>query len=175
MSSGGTLSDEVKTFVVQALACFDTPSEVAKAVKVEFSVEISRQAVEAYDPTKRAGKGLSQGYREIFEATRKTFLEDTADIAVSHRAVRLRTLQRMATQAEGMRNYALAAQLLEQAAKECGNAYTNRRELSGPAGGPIATQAKPIDLTGLSKDDRDALRPFLERLAGRSESGAEGV
>ncbi|MQX92772.1 DUF2280 domain-containing protein [Sinorhizobium meliloti] len=31
-----------------------------------------------------------------FEETRKTFLEDTATIAISHRAVRLRALQRMA-------------------------------------------------------------------------------
>src|SRR5262245_56125083 len=28
-----TLSDEIKTFIVQGLACFDTPSEVADAVK----------------------------------------------------------------------------------------------------------------------------------------------
>jgi hypothetical protein len=30
------LSDEVKTFIVQSLACFDSASTVAKAVKDEF-------------------------------------------------------------------------------------------------------------------------------------------
>ena len=30
------LTDEVKTFIVQGLACFDSPSVVAKAVKDEF-------------------------------------------------------------------------------------------------------------------------------------------
>jgi hypothetical protein len=41
-------SDEVKTYVVQALACFDSPAVVAKSVKAEFDVVISPQAVEAY-------------------------------------------------------------------------------------------------------------------------------
>lgn len=43
----------------------------------------------------------------------------------------------MADKAKGSGNLVLAATLLEQAAKEMGNAYTNRRELTGPAGGPI--------------------------------------
>src|SRR5579862_394842 len=112
------LSNEVKTFIVQGLACFDTPSIVAAAVKKEFSVEVSRQLVESYDPAKRAGRNLAPTWRAIFETTRKTFLEDTAAIGVSHRAVRLRSLQRMAEKAEHMGNIGLAAQLLEQAAKE---------------------------------------------------------
>jgi hypothetical protein len=45
-----TLTDEIKTFIVKSLACFDTPSQVAEAVKVNFDVEISRQHVYAYDP-----------------------------------------------------------------------------------------------------------------------------
>jgi hypothetical protein len=31
-----TLTDEVKVFIVQALACFDSPSQVAQAVKDQF-------------------------------------------------------------------------------------------------------------------------------------------
>lgn len=139
--AGSKLSDEVKTFIVQSLACFDAPSVVVKAVKAEYGLLVSPQQVEAYDPTKRAGRALAPKWREIREATRKTFLEDTATIAVSHRAVRLRALQRMAEGAENVRNYALAAQLLEQAAKECGNAYTNKQRLehTGKDGAPIET------------------------------------
>ena len=40
------LKSEVKSFIVQALACFDTPSQVAEAVKNEFGVVLSRQQVE---------------------------------------------------------------------------------------------------------------------------------
>lgn len=133
----GILKDEVKIFIVQSLACFDTPSVVVDAVRKEFGATITRQSVEGYDPTKKAGSNLAEKWRLLFEETRKTFLEDTATIAISHRAVRLRALQRMAEKAETQGNMVLAANLLEQAAKEVGDSYTNRRQISGPDGGPV--------------------------------------
>lgn len=140
----GKLSDEAKTYVVQALACFETPSEVAEAVNREFGVEITKQSVEKYDPTKVAGANVAKRWRQLFEATRKAFLEDTATIAISHRAVRLKALQRMAEKAERMKNYPLAAQLYEQAAKEVGDAYTNRRQLTGANGKPLIPPTVPV-------------------------------
>ena len=52
---------------------------------------------------------------------------------------RLRVLQRMSTTAEGMKNLGMTAQLLEQAAKEVGDAYSNKQkvELTGKDGGPL--------------------------------------
>ncbi|WP_338546861.1 DUF2280 domain-containing protein [Pseudomonas benzopyrenica] len=122
-----TLSNDVKAFIVQALACFDTPSQVAAAVKEEFGIEVSRQQCESHDPTKYAGRDLAKRWRVLFEDTRKRFREETADIPIANRAHRLRTLGRMAEKAEGMRNLALTAQLLEQAAKEVGDVYVNRQ------------------------------------------------
>lgn len=141
------LKDDVKLFIVQALACFDAPSVVADAVKAEFGEVVTRQQVELYDPTKRNGAKLAEKWREVFEETRRAFLEDTASIGISHKAVRLRALNRMASKAEGMGNMALAAQLMEQAAKECGNSYTNkvRQEISGPDGKPIQQHVIPAD------------------------------
>ena len=133
------LTEEARTFVVQALACFDSPATAAAAVKKEFDLVITPQGCEAYDPTKRAGAKLSEKWVALFEETRKTFLQDTSRIGISHRAVRIRALQRMAEKAEGMGNLALAAQLFEQAAKEMGDAYTNRRELTGKGGSPLPT------------------------------------
>lgn len=43
-----SLNNEIKAFIVQALACFDTPSQVAKAVKQEFDLDVSRQQVEPH-------------------------------------------------------------------------------------------------------------------------------
>lgn len=122
-----TLSNDVKAFIVQALACFDTPSQVAAAVKEEFGIEVSRQQCESHDPTKYAGRDLAKRWRVLFEDTRRRFREETADIPIANRAHRLRTLGRMAEKAEGMRNLALTAQLLEQAAKEVGDVYVNRQ------------------------------------------------
>ena len=45
----------------------------------------------------------------------------------------------MSTTAEGMKNLGMTAQLLEQAAKEVGDAYSNKQkvELTGKDGGPL--------------------------------------
>lgn len=129
--NGQKLPDDAKVFVVQALACYDPPSVVAAAVKQEWGVEITPQGVECYDPTKRAGRQLSQKLRLLFEETRKTFRENTAEIGIANRAVRLRMLERLAMKAEKQGALGLAAQLLKQAAEEVGDVYTNKRQLDG--------------------------------------------
>jgi hypothetical protein len=123
------LPTEIKAFIVQGLACFDTPTQVAQAVKQEFNFEVSRQQVAQHDPTKVAGRTLASKWVSLFEDTRKRFREEVADIPIANKAVRLRALDRMVTKAEGMKNMALAAQLMEQAAKEMGGAYTNRQQV----------------------------------------------
>lgn len=150
------LTDEQKSYIVQAIACFDTPSQVSKAVNAEFGIVTSPQQCERFDPTKRAGASLSAKYRAMFEETRKAFLEDTSRIAIANRAVRLRTLNRMAAKAEDMGAIALAAQLMEQAAKEVGEAYTNkqRHELTGKGGGAIEV-ASSVAIYELPSNGRD--------------------
>lgn len=148
------LSDEVKTFIVQALACFDSPSAVSKAVKAEFDVEASRQLVESHDPNKVAASGLAEKWRQLFAETRKAFLEDTSQIGISHRAVRLRALQRMAEKAETSGNMVLAASLMEQAAKEVGDSYTNRRELTGKDGKDLPAPVSPVTIFQLPDNGR---------------------
>lgn len=152
------LKDDVKTFIVQQLACFDTPSVVAEAVKAEFGLSVTRQQVEAYDPSKVSAARLGDKWKVIFEETRKAFLDDTSSIGISHKAVRLRALNRMAAKAEGIGNMALAAQLMEQAAKECGDAFTNkvRKELSGPNGAAIpVANLSPDEWKGIAREVAD--------------------
>lgn len=148
------LSDEVKTFIVQALACFDSPSTVAASVKKELNAEVSRQLVESHDPGKVAGKALAPKWRTLFAETRKAFLEDTAEIGISHRTVRLRALQRMAAKAEDQGNMMLAASLMEQAAKEMGNAFTNRHELTGKDGKDLPAPTAPVTIFQLPDNGR---------------------
>jgi hypothetical protein len=135
------LKPDVKAFIVQALACFDTPSIVVEAVQKEFGIKITPQQVESHDPTKVSGRGLAQKWVDMFNATRERFQNEISDIPIANKAYRLRVLDRMATRAEGMKNLALTAELIEQAAKECGDAYTNKHkfEHSGPNGGAIQT------------------------------------
>jgi hypothetical protein len=120
------LTDEAKAFAVCAQACFDPPSVVAAAIRSEFNIQITPQTIEAYDPTKRAGRKLAEKWVALFETTRKEFLENTAAIPIANRAVRLRRLDRMSVRAEDKGNYPLAVSIIEQASKECGDVFTNK-------------------------------------------------
>lgn len=125
------LKDEVKAFIVQALACFDKPSQVAASVKEQFKLDVTRQQVECYDPTKYAGRGLNKKWRTLFEDTRDQFRKDSAAIGIANRSARLRLLDRMAEKAEAKGNMALAMQILEQAAKEMGDMYIRPKNDGG--------------------------------------------
>lgn len=135
------LKSEVKAFIIQMLACFDTPSQVVEAVQKEFGIKITRQQAESHDPTKASGKTLAKKWVDMFNAIRDRFLNEISDIPIANKAYRLRVLDRMATNAEKMKNYGMTSQLIEQAAKEMGDAYTNKHkfEHSGPNGGAIHT------------------------------------
>jgi hypothetical protein len=138
------LPDDVKMFVVQALACFDSGTQVAAAVKQQFGLTVSLQQLQAYNPATVAGSRMSKKLREVFGATRKRFLEDTAAIPIANQAYRLRVLDRALNKAEGQGNLSMVSSLIEQAAKEVGGGFTNRRELSGPGGGPIAAHTTTV-------------------------------
>ena len=150
-----TLSNEVKAFIVQALACFDTPSQVSAAVREEFGIEVTRQKCEAHDPTKRAGRDLAKRWVTLFEDTRKRFRDETADIPIANRAYRLRALGRMVEKVEGMRNYGLAMQLLEQAAKEVGDVYVNRQKKADDESEPVIPTSVTVQVIDARKRDAE--------------------
>lgn len=145
------LTTEVRAFIVQGLACFDTPTQVAKDVMEHFGVEVTRQQVAQHDPTKVAGVSLGAKWKELFEETRQKFRDEVADIPIANKAVRLRALDRMAAKAESIKNMALAAQLMEQAAKEMGGAYTNRQQVDHTSSdGSMAGQPTRIEIVAPS-------------------------
>ena len=144
------LSTEVKAFIVQSLACFDTPSKVIEQVKADFGVEVTRQQVSQYNPANAMAEKLSQKWRDLFSATRERFQAEVLDIPIANKAYRLRTLDRLAARTEKMKNFALTAQLIEQAAKECGDAYTNKQKVDHTSSdGSMATKPTTIRLVGV--------------------------
>lgn len=149
-----TLLNHHKTFIVQQLAMFGTPQEVAALVKGEFGIEIERGQISNYDPTRAYYKG-SKKWLEIHNATRSQFLSDTSSIAVANKAYRLRELDSIYKnqKAAKIQNTAAMKDTLEQAAKESGDAYTNRREVTGARGESLT---QPI---------ADALSQFNTQLA----------
>ncbi|WP_248920464.1 DUF2280 domain-containing protein [Pseudomonas entomophila] len=147
------LNNEVKAFIVQALACFDTPAQVAASVREEFGIEVTRQQCESHDPTKRSGKDLAKRWVTLFEDTRARFREETAEIPIANRAYRLRALGRMVEKVEGMRNYGLALQILEQAAKEVGDVYVNRQTKNENPHDNVPPTRVQVDVVDARKPD----------------------
>lgn len=155
------LTLEQKVFIVQRLACFESPVSIIRAVKDEYGVTINHQALQNYDPTKVNGQYLSPKLKTLFEETRKRFTEDISSIPIANKAVRLNALQRMLNAAEEKKNFPLATQVLEQAAKEVGDSYTNKHkhELTGKDGAPIASRIETVN-------PNDAAKAYAEIIKG---------
>jgi hypothetical protein len=149
------LDAEVKIFIVQSLACFDPPSKVVKGVKEEFGVTVNRQTVHRYNASKKGAADLAEQWKALFEETRKRFLEETADIGIANRVVRLRRLDRIAELAEAAGNHVVVMAACEAAAKEMGGAYTNRHqhELTGRDGKDLPAPTAQVVIYKVSADD----------------------
>ena len=111
-----TLKEPVKIFIVQSLACRDTPQEVADAVKQEFGIQIERQQVAAYDPTKVRGKDLSKKFVDLFHETRKKFDEGLIDIPIANKHFRLKQYDKLL--AKNSKNVVMSLNILKQAAQD---------------------------------------------------------
>lgn len=160
------LQDEVKLFIVRALACYDSPTQAAEAVKEEFGITVDRRQVHVYDPTREAGKNLSKKLRDLFDVTRKAFLDDAANVFVSHRSYRLRSLQRIHDEAMKRKNYVLAMNVLEQAAKETGGLFTNKVKVAGDSADPFV-----VWLNGLGK----SALPVVQDVDGEDEEKPKSI
>lgn len=149
------LTNDVKIFIVQALARFETPTQVAAAVKQTYRIEVSLQQLNAYNPETVAGGRMSAKLKTIFAETREKFRTKLDEIPIANSAYRLQALNRMYQKVESSGNVALAAQLIEQAAKESGGAFTNRHqhELTGKGGAPIEQRVAVVD----EKDVQNAI------------------
>lgn len=155
-----TLKEPVKMFIVQSLACFETPQQVADAVEEIYKIKIDRKQCHSYDPTKYAGRNLSKKLKDLFEQTRKEFRENIDDIAIANKAFRLRELQKMYE--DSGKNKRAKQNLLKQAFQETDGRVT-KQEITGPDGGPIQQETKsthqftPDELNGLSAQELSRL------------------
>ncbi|WP_420916237.1 DUF2280 domain-containing protein [Pectobacterium brasiliense] len=77
------LSTEVKAFIVQSLACFESPAKVIELVKAEYGVVVSRQQVSQYMPGNAMASKLSKKWIDLFNATRERFQNEISDIPIT--------------------------------------------------------------------------------------------
>lgn len=151
------LKEPVKIFIVQSLACFETPQQVADAVKQEYGIDVSRSQCQTYDPTKYSGRNLSKKLKDLFERTRQDFRENVEDIAIANKAFRLRELQKMYDDTRG--NKKAKQTLLKQAFQET-DARVTRQEVTGAGGGPVQTTATHVSVEEFKKAREDLLDEY---------------
>ena len=144
------LKEPVKIFIVQALACRDTPQEVAELVLQEFKIKVDRMECSSYDPTKVAGRNLSKKFKDLFEETRKKFDEGLIDIPVTQKFYRMRQYQKHLE--KNAKNTVMSLNIMKQAAQDLGGQFTNRQELTGKNGEPLMG----VSDTGLDKRIKEA-------------------
>ena len=116
------LAPATKRRIVEHLACYRTHTEVVELIRDEFDVSLTPRHVRAYDPTSYQFAG-SKRWVEYHRTVRARCDEELGEIAIAHRAYRLRQLQRAHERALEDDDYALCLKLLEQAAKEMGNCF----------------------------------------------------
>lgn len=133
------LKEPVKIFIVQSLACFETPQQVADSVEETYKIKIDRKQCHSYDPTKYAGRNLSKKLKDLFYETRKRFQENILDIPIANKAFRLRELQGMYD--DSGKNKRTKQNLLKQAFQET-DGRVSRQEITGANGGTIKTETE---------------------------------
>ena len=148
------LKEPVKIFIVQALACRDTPQEVADQVLQEFGVKIDRKQCQLYDPTKAAGKNLSKKFVDLFHKTRADFDAGLIDFPIANKHYRLKQYQKQLER--NAKNTVMSLKILEQAAKDCGGQFTNKQEITGAGGGPIQNE-NTVVVTATDEQVRQAI------------------
>ena len=155
-----TLKEPVKMFIVQSLACFETPQQVADAVEEIYKIKIDRKQCHSYDPTKYAGRNLSKKLKDLFEQTRNDFRKNIEDIAIANKAFRLRELQNMYE--DSGKNKRAKQNLLKQAFQETDGRVT-KQEITGKDGGPIQQETNnppqytPEQLAGMTAQELSRL------------------
>jgi hypothetical protein len=84
-------------------------------------------------------------------------------VPIANKIYRLRTYQRCTKRAEEMGNLVLVGKMCERAAKEVGGVYTNRREMSGTSGGPIAVTSAVVEVPEMPKEMEDWVARYPPR------------
>jgi hypothetical protein len=171
------LNETVKAFIVTRLACKATPTDVVDEVKEIFGLDLPRQHVHYYDPDAPASKAPKK-WRELHAETRKQWLAGAAEAGIAFSRRRLEELDRLYERAKRSGNLPLAAQLLEQAAKEQGGVFTNRHRIKHEGQvrttGVLLLPQAPSSPEDWSKGAREQQASLEHEASRAAEAGARG-
>lgn len=113
----GKLPEPVKRRIVEHLAAYRRPGEVADLIAQEFRVVLTPRHIRAYDPSSPQF-AAGERWRSYFQSAQQRFDESIADCPIAYRAFRLHMLEEVRAMAMKQGNVRLAMKTLEQAARE---------------------------------------------------------
>ncbi|MFY7835776.1 MAG: DUF2280 domain-containing protein [Novosphingobium sp.] len=155
------LTEAQKEEIVVLFATFKRPADVVVHMREEWGIEVSRYQVRSYDPSNPRYEAEDK-WRDLFTARRQRYLEEVASVPIANQGFRMNLLNEMALRAFHKGEIALAAQVLEQAAKEMGRVLTNKSELR------ISDNRKPT-VRDMTPEDRklalaELIRQAMEKM-----------
>lgn len=162
------LTEHQKLEIVTMLACFRKPAAILTYFGDTYGLELQHRQVSAYDPT-NPHYDAGEKWCDIFDAKRKAYLEEVASVPIANQGFRLNILNELAIKAIEDDKPALAAALLEQAAKETGGLLTNMRELKVDD----SRRLRPSEMT--PEDRRLALADLIRQALDQREPGQPGA
>ncbi|MEO9490920.1 MAG: DUF2280 domain-containing protein [Marinomonas sp.] len=136
------LTGEQKEEIVRMHACFASSSAIRQRFQFEYGLALTHKQVGRYDPTRAYFAGGDK-WREIFQAQRRTYLNDLSEVPIANQAYRLNILQQGVDEAIRTSNWTLVAKLLEQAAKEVGGVLTNNSKIRVEESKPAVRHKSP--------------------------------
>lgn len=157
----GKLDNQHQIYIIQQLAVYERPTTIQEALKQVFDIEITLPAVSYYNIS---NPELPAKLKTLFNTTRKKFLKDSSTIPIANKSYRLQKLQRMFETEENelprFQNKKQMRAILEQAAKESGDAFTNQQkhEHTGKDGkdlGPTTITVNVVKSASVIKDEPD--------------------
>ena len=127
------LSLDAKTYIVRALACRERPTDILAHLQEHFDVSVDRKALSHYDP--RLNDKLDADLKKLYEKESSDFWAEKNFEPIN--SLNFRQRLRMELFEQAGRNLKLKLEILEQAAKDEGGLYSNRREVTGAEGAPL--------------------------------------
>jgi hypothetical protein len=157
------LPQAVKRRIVEHLACYQSATEVVDLILEEFELPVTPRHVRAYDPNSFQ-YAAGPKWTEYYQAARRHFQHDIAEIPIANRAYRLRKIAEVHQLAVRGNDLEVALKSLEQAAKEVGDVYSSGSKL----GVPFPTQRPRLDLLSLEERREMLIEKIREGLESRS-------
>lgn len=172
------LDDKHKTWLVIRWAAYGRGDEVRREFGEEFGFSPPAGVLRKYnlsgmseDQCKKLGK---HKWFDLFTRSRNEFEASIKDIPVANATYRVKRLDEMFHHYFDRKAFTAAAKMLEQAAKETGGAFTNRREVDGQIKHDLTVEEVPMDVkrSTVAQRIREAVVDVLAQAAATQQAAA---